>query len=290
MAVHIKKDIVSAWRQFSRSKLGVTGLIIILIFIFVAVAAPIISPYDPQVLFLAPRFSAPSFKYLLGTDDVGRDVFSQIIYGSRISLTVGLLAAVVGTSLGTTIGLVSGYYGGILDDIFMRITDIFLVIPFIPLAILLALCVGPNIWNVILLLGFFGWPPAARQVRSLALSLKELPFIEAARAIGAGDRRIIFRHILPNVTGIIIANVVSRTVFAILMEAGLAFLGASDPRNISWGMMIFHAMRSGAVFYGAWWTYIPAGLCIAILACGFAFLGHGITLILNPRLRGRAGL
>lgn len=278
---------VKAWKMFSRSKLGIVGLIIILIFVFIAVAAPIIAPYDPRASFVAPAFTSPNSKHLLGTDDVGRDVFSQIIYGTRISLMVGLLAAAVGTFLGTIVGLVSGYFGGLIDDLLMRITDIFLIIPFIPLAILFALYFGPNIWNIILLFGFFGWPPVARQVRSLTLSLREALFVEAARAIGASNQRIIFRHILPNVTGIIIANVVWRTVFAILAEAGLAFLGASDPRNISWGMMIFYAMRSGAIFYGAWWTYIPAGFCVAILACGFAFLGHGITLILNPRLRGR---
>lgn len=281
------KNISSAWKQFSKNKLSIIGLIIILVFVFMAVAAPVIAPYDPRASFLSPMFSGPSLKHLLGTDDVGRDVFSQIIYGSRISLMVGLLAAAVGTLLGTLIGLISGYFGGILDDILMRITDIFLIIPFIPLAIMFALYIGPSVWNIVLLFGFLGWPPAARQIRALTLSLKEAQFIEAARAIGADDQRIIFRHILPNVTGVIIANVVSRTVFSILAEAGLAFLGASDPRNISWGMMIFYAMRSGAVLYGAWWTYIPAGLCVALLACGFAFLGHGITLILNPRLRAR---
>ncbi|MEM1565633.1 MAG: ABC transporter permease [Candidatus Bathyarchaeia archaeon] len=281
------RNFIRTWKQFSRCKLGVVGLIIILIFVVMAVAAPVIAPYDPQASFLAPMFTPPNSKHLLGTDDVGRDVFSQIIYGSRISIMVGLLAAAIGTALGTVVGLISGYFGGIVDDILMRITDIFLIIPFIPLAIMFALYVGPSIWNVVLIFGFLGWPPTARQIRSLTLSLKETPFIEAARAIGAGNGRIIFKHILPNTTGVIVANVVSRTVFAILAEAGLAFLGASDPRNISWGMMIFFAMRSGAVLYGAWWTYIPAGFCVALLACGFAFLGHGITLLLNPRLRGR---
>lgn len=281
------KGLANAWKQFSRSKLGVVGLVITIVFAFLAVAAPFISPYDPRSSFLAATFSPPSSKHLLGTDDVGRDVFSQIIYGSRISLIVGLLAAAVGTLLGTIIGLFSGYFGGVLDDILMRLTDIFLIIPFIPLAIMFALYLGPSIWIVVLLFGFFGWPPTAKQIRSQILSLKEAPFVEAARAIGASNLRIIFIHLLPNVMGVIIANVITRTVFAILAEAGLAFLGASDPRNISWGMMIFYALRSGAFLRGAWWTYIPAGFCIALLACGFAFFGHGITLALNPRLRGR---
>ncbi|MCS7114456.1 MAG: ABC transporter permease [Nitrososphaerota archaeon] len=282
------KSIAGTWKQFKRSKLGVVGLVITIIFAFMAIAAPFIAPYDPRASFLAPMFSPPSSKHLLGTDDVGRDIFSQIVYGSRISIMVGLLAAAVGTILGTVIGLFAGYYGNILDDILMRVTDIFLIIPFIPLAILFALYMGPNIWIIILLFGFLGWPPTARQIRAQILSLKEAPFVEAARALGASNMRIIFRHLLPNVTGLIIANVVSRAVFAILAEAGLAFIGASDPRNISWGMMIFYAQRSGAMLYGAWWTIVPAGFCIALLACGFAFLGHGITVVLNPRLRGRA--
>jgi len=281
------RGLATSWKYFRKSKLAVGGLIIILIFIFMAVAAPYLAPYDPQKSFVGPMFSPPSIKHPLGTDDAGRDVLSQIIYGSRISLIVGLLTAAVATLLGTIVGLLSGYFGGSLDEVLMRITDIFLTIPFIPLAILFALYFGPNIWNIILIFGLFGWPPVARQVRSQILSLRETLFVEALRALGASDKRVIFIHLLPNVSGIIMANVVSRTVFVILAEAGLAFLGASDPRNISWGMMIFYALRSGAVVQGAWWTYIPAGLCVALLACGFSFLGHGINLVLNPRLRGR---
>lgn len=267
--------------------MGVIGLIITLAFIFIALAAPLISPYDPRKSFLAPMFSPPSPEHPLGTDDVGRDVLSQIIYGTRISLFVGILAAVIGTLLGTVVGLVSGYFGGFWDDVLMTVTDIFLIIPFIPLAVLFALYFGPSLWLIILLFGFFGWAPTARQIRAQILSLKETPFVEAARALGASDKRIIFFHLLPNVSGVIIANIVSRTAFAIIAEAGLAFIGASDPRNVSWGMMIFYALRSGAVILGAWWTFIPPGICIALLACGFSFMGHGITLLLNPRLRGR---
>lgn len=280
-------SIISNFKYLAKIKLSVVGLIIVLIFVFMALAAPLIAPYDPQKSYIGPRYSPPSSKFWLGTDDAGRDVFSQIIYGTRISLIVGLTAAAIGTLLGTLIGLIAGYYGGGIDETLMRLTDIFLIIPFIPLALLFALYFGPNIWNIVLIIGFFGWPITARQIRAQILSLREAPFVEAARALGASNKRIIFIHLLPNVTGIIIANVISRAVFAILAEAGLAFIGASDPRNISWGMMIFYAQRSGAIFYGAWWTFVPAGLCIALLSCGFSFLGYGITIILNPRLRGR---
>lgn len=279
------KIIAQAWNQISKSKMGVIGLIIILIFMIIAVAAPLISPYDPKASFLSPRFSPPSSKHLLGTDNNGRDVLSQLIYGTRISLIVGIFAATLGTLLGTIIGLVSGYYGGVLDDFLMRLTDIFLTLPFIPLAMIFALYFGPSIWTIIMLFGFLTWPPTARQIRSQILSLKEALFVEAARAIGASNSRIIFVHLLPQVSGLIIANVISRVVSAVLAEAGLALVGASDPTNISWGMMMYFAVKSAALYYGAWWTIVPPGLCLALLACGFSFLGHGLTLIINPRLR-----
>lgn len=270
------------------SKLGVIGLAIILVFIIMALAAPLITPYDPATTYLTRPFQPPSSNHLLGTDEAGRDVFAQIIYGSRVSLLVGFAAAIVGTLLGTTIGLVSGYFGGLVDTILMRVTDIFLIIPMIPLAILLALYLGPSLFNIVILLGFLGWPGIARQIRAQILSLKEAPFIEAARAIGAGNRRIMFTHLMPNVAGLMMANMIGGTVGAILSEAGLSFLGVTDPRNISWGRVISRSLGSGAIIYGAWWTLLPPGLCLAFLACGFSFFSHGLTLILNPQLRRRS--
>jgi ABC-type dipeptide/oligopeptide/nickel transport system permease subunit len=272
-------------KSFSRSKIGFCGLIIILIFIFIAIFAPVIAPYNPEAKYVGPPLSPPSSKYILGTDDAGRDVFSLIIFASRSVLTISLLAASIGTILGTVIGLLAGYFGGAVDDILMRLTDVFLIIPFIPLAIALTLYFGPSMWNIILLFGFFGWPSAARQVRSQVLSLREALYVEAARAIGASDFYIIFKIILPNVIGIVIANVVMRTVFVITAESGLALIGATDPRNLSWGTLLFYAQRSGAIIKGAWWTFIPPGFCISMLACGFTFFGHGIMWFLNPRLQ-----
>lgn len=254
-------------------------------FIFIALAAPLLTPYDPAESFVGPRFQPPSWEHPLGTDDAGRDVFSQIVYGARISLLVGFTAAAVGTALGTLIGMISGYFGGIVDTILMRLTDVFLVIPMIPLAILLALFVGPSLFNIVILLGFLGWPGSARQIRAQILSLKEAPFIEAIRALGASDKRIMFVHLLPNVVGVMIANLVGGSVGAILAEAGLAFLGVTDPRTISWGRLISRSLAGNAILFGAWWTLIMPGLCLALLACGFSFFSHSLTLILNPQLR-----
>ncbi|MEM2704002.1 MAG: ABC transporter permease [Candidatus Bathyarchaeia archaeon] len=279
-------NIAKLWREFSKSRTAIAGLIIIIAFSIVALAAPIIAPYNPKAK-VGDKFTPPNSKYLLGTDNMGRDVFSWIIYGTRISLLVGILAALLGTIIGTVVGLVSGYYGGLLDVLLMRVSDVFLTIPFIPLAMLFAMYFGPNIWNVIFLLGFMTWPGAARQIRSQVLYLREAVFIEAARAIGADSKRIIFSHLLPNVVGVIVANIVTRVVGAILAEAGLSFVGVSDPTNVSWGLLINYGMRSAALYYGAWWTLVPPGACIALLSVSFSLLGNGIFHVVNPRLKAQ---
>ncbi|MEM2385293.1 MAG: ABC transporter permease [Candidatus Bathyarchaeia archaeon] len=281
------KKITNYWRIFSSSKMGVIGLIIILIFVMTALAAPFIAPYAPTATYVGRPFEPPSFKHFFGTDEAGRDVFSQIIYGSQISLLVGFAAAAVSTLIGTLIGITSGYFGGVIDTILMRITDIFLIIPMIPLAILLALFVGPNLFNIVILVGFLGWPGLARQIRAQILSLKELPFIEALRALGANNRRIVFFHLLPNISGLIFASMIGGSVGAILAEAGLSFLGVTDPRVMSWGRIVARSLGSGAIIRKAWWTLVPPGLCIAILACGFSFFSHGLMLLVSPFLRER---
>ncbi len=287
MRRNLLKSAVIVIKQFGKSKLGVAGLVIIFAFAFMAIAAPILTPYDPNKTFLTRPFQPPSLEHPLGTDDAGRDVLSQIIYGSRVSLLIGISAAIVGTLLGTTIGLFSGYFGGVVDTVLMRITDVFMIIPMVPLAILLALYIGPSLFNIVILLGFLGWPGIARQIRSQVLSLREAQFIEAIRALGAGNVRIMFVHILPNVVGLMIANMIGGAVGAIMAESGLAFLGVTDPRNISWGRIISRSLGSGAVIKGAWWTLLPPGICIALLACGFSFFSHGLMLLLTPRLRGQ---
>ncbi|MEM1674857.1 MAG: ABC transporter permease [Candidatus Bathyarchaeia archaeon] len=281
------KKITNYWRIFSSSKMGVIGLIVILIFVMTALAAPFIAPYAPTATYVGRPFEPPSFKHFFGTDEAGRDVFSQIIYGSQISLLVGFAAAAVSTLIGTLIGITSGYFGGVIDTILMRITDIFLIIPMIPLAILLALFVGPNLFNIVILVGFLGWPGLARQIRAQILSLKELPFIEALRALGANNRRIVFFHLLPNISGLIFASMIGGSVGAILAEAGLSFLGVTDPRVMSWGRIVARSLGSGAIIRKAWWTLVPPGLCIAILACGFSFFSHGLMLLVSPFLRER---
>ena len=289
------------WSIYKRSKPGLVGLGILIFFTIIAIAAPYIAPYNPYnvtSMGVAPPMAPPSWIRifdpsipeemtfgLLGTDEVGRDLFSQLIYGARTSMLVGILAALLATFLGTVIGIISGYIGGYVDEALMRLTDFFLVLPSLPLIIVLAAILGPSIYNIILVIGITSWPSIARVIRSQVLAVKEFPYIEAAIAAGASRRRVMFIHILPNVAPLIYVNIALNVANAILIEAGLSFLGLGDPNNISWGTILFFAEQSQAIIQGAWWYVVPPGLCILLVALSFILIGHSLDEILNPKLR-----
>ncbi|MGB9778160.1 MAG: ABC transporter permease subunit [Candidatus Bathyarchaeales archaeon] len=222
---------------------------------------------------------------LLGTDQHGRDIFSQLIYGSRLSIYVGLLSAFISVFLGLIVGLLAGYLGRIVDEILMRFTDMLLVIPTLPLLIVISAVLGPSLENLILLIGFLGWMSFARLVRSQVLTLKERPFVEAARAAGGGRLHILTAHILPNVASLVYVSLATAVPGAIVSEAALAFLGFTDPWRLSWGKMLSDAQESAA--WKNWWWVIPPGLCIAALSMAFIFLGYALDEVLNPKLRIR---
>jgi len=290
-------------RVFFKNRLGLIGTVIIIIFILMAILAPQMAPYNPldvKSIGIAKPFSPPAWIKIfdksipddavfgvLGTDEMGRDVFSQIVYGSRISLLVGFTAAFIAVFIGTIVGLISGYYGGLIDELLMRITDILLIIPGLPLMIVLAAILGPGIRNLIMVIGITSWPSIARIIRSQVLSVKEMKFVEFARAIGCGDNYIIFRHILPNVSPLIYVNTAINIANAILIEAGLSFLGLGDPNYVSWGTMLFFAEQYQALLRLAWWYVLPPGICILLVVLSFVFIGHALDEILNPRLRMR---
>jgi ABC-type dipeptide/oligopeptide/nickel transport system permease subunit len=250
-----------------------------------ALLAPWISPYDPTERVGRP-FERPSGKHLLGTNDIGQDLLSEIIYGSRISLLLGFLAALVALSIGTVVGVVSGYYGGLIDSILMRIVDIVLVIPFLPLMILLAAYLGPSFWNLIFVLSVLIWARPARVIRAQVLSLKERGYVVAARATGGTVWHILFHHILPGVLPLSLAQLILATRSTILIEASLSFLGLGDPMSKSWGTVLYYAQARGAFLTGAWlWWILPPGLLITTAVLGFAFTGYALEETINPRLR-----
>ncbi|TFF67829.1 ABC transporter permease [Candidatus Thorarchaeota archaeon] len=224
---------------------------------------------------------------LLGTTDKGADAFSQLVYGSRISLLIGILATALSTAVGVIVGMAAGYFGGKIDEALMRIVDFLLVIPSLPLMMVLAAFLGPTTWNIILVIAILGWTGTSRLIRSQVLAEKNKAYVESARAIGASDTYIIFRHILPNVTPILFANITLGVVTAILAEAGLAFLGLTDPSEASWGRMLADAKDSGGFSNGAWWVVVFPGLMITAISLAFVFVGHTLDHVMNPRLRER---
>ncbi len=226
---------------------------------------------------------------LLGTDYSGADVFTQTVYGSRISLFVGLLSAGIGIGIGLVVGLLAGFLGKIVDEVLMRFTDMMLVIPGLPLLIVLVAVIGPSILNIIIVIGFLGWMGFARIIRAQVLTLRERPFIEAARASGAGPGRIIVKHVFPNIVSLTYVNLALSVPAAILTEAALAFLGLSDPSVSSWGHMFYIVEVSGSLahFPPAWWWVLPPGFGIALVSLSFILIGYALDEIFNPRLRKR---
>jgi len=274
------------WTIYKGSRIGMVGVSLVLAFIIIAFVAPWLAPYHPRALVGTP-FLPPTEEHLLGTDQVGRDIYSELLWGTRISLMVGLLASAFAVAIGTTIGLLSGYYRGPLDSVLMRITDLFITLPALPFMLILAALLGRNIWNIIFVIAITGWTGTARMVRSQTLSIKERPYVEAARSIGARGSQIVIRHILPNVFPLVFANAIIGIVDAILAESGISFLGLGDPTQPSWGMILYYANKAGALATGRWWFIIPPGVCIMLVAIGFAFSSYSLDQILNPRLRKR---
>jgi peptide/nickel transport system permease protein len=222
---------------------------------------------------------------LLGTDDLGNDLLAQNTWGARISLTVGLLASFIGISLGLIVGLIAGYKTGLVDEVLMRTTDMVLVIPALPLLLVLIAVLGASIFNIILVIGFLGWMGFARIIRAQVLTLKERPFVEAAKAAGAGTRQILTRHVFPNIISLTYVNLALTVPAAILTESALAFLGLFDPNTISWGRILDNAEVAGSL--SVWWWVIPPGLGIAIVSVSFVLIGYALDEIFNPKLRLR---
>ncbi|MCL6479628.1 MAG: ABC transporter permease [Peptococcaceae bacterium] len=252
--------------------MAAAGLVIISFFLIMAVFAPVLSPHDPWAL--GAPYLPPVKGHPLGTNDIGQDLLSELFYGARISLFVGFFAAFLATGAGAAAGLLAGYLRGSADEALMRLTDIFLLIPKLPLVIVLVAYLRPSIWNIIIVIALLGWTGTARVVRARVMQVREMPFVKSARALGAGSFYIIFKHILPNTTEVIFAKASLAVAGAMLTEAGVSFLGLGDPTQKSWGMMLRYAFSHGGVVNGYWWWYLPPTLCISLAVLGFVLLGY----------------
>lgn len=271
------------WRKLKKSRLAVVGGGIVLLVAIVAIFAPIIAPYDPQQLFYGEERLPPSWKFWLGTESAGRDVFSWVVWGARVSLYVGIVCVLIELLIGSGIGMIAGYFGGKIDEVLMRITDVFLTLP-----TLFILIIASSVFQVrsihiiIMVMGALGWPFMARVVRSEFLSLKETTFVEAARSMGAGSWRIILRHILPNTLPTIIVLVTIDIPSYMFWEASLTFLGFGDPLSPSWGVLIekgFGLLRT------AWWVTTFPGLALFFTSLGFNLFGDGLRYALDVKTR-----
>jgi peptide/nickel transport system permease protein len=272
------------WKRFKRNKLAKSGGIVVMILFAIAILSPLISPYDPSEIDRKHILEPPGLEHPLGTDDLGRDVLSRMFYGSRISLSVGFVAVGIATAIGMLLGGISGYYGKWTDRIIMRVIDIMLAIPTFFLILAVIAFIGPGIWNIMIVIGLTSWMGVARLVRAEFLSLKEREFVLAARALGASDMRIIFRHIMVNSMAPVFVSAVLGVASAILVESALSFLGIGiQPPIPSWGNILTLGKDNIEI---AWWLSVFPGIAILITVLSYNLVGEGLRDALDPRLWG----
>jgi peptide/nickel transport system permease protein len=265
-------------------RLGWLGGMMVALLLIMAVFAPLIAPYDPTERVGTP-FQPPSSEHWLGTNDVGQDLFSELVFGSRVSLTVGIVAAIVALVLGTTVGVLAGYYPKRLGHVLMQSVDVILILPFLPLLIVLAAYLGRSLTNTIVVIGVLIWAGPSRIIRSQVLSLRSREYVLASRTMGAPDRWAITRHVLPRTALLATGAFVRAVSTAILLEAALSFLGLGDPLQKSWGSILFWAQARGAFLTPAWkWWVLPPGLMIMMASLGFALIDFAMEERINPRL------
>src|SRR5438094_2400179 len=272
------------WRTIRRRPSATAGIAVLVLVALASLLAPLLAPYGlhDQV---GPVFGHPSWKHPLGLDDGGIDMVTLLMWGARISLVVGFAATFVSMVIGGTVGVLAGYFGGKTDTILMRITDYFLVIPDVPLMIVVAAIWGPSLFHIVIVIGILLWTGTARVLRAQGKSVRERVYVKRARSLGASHTRIVFRHVLPQVAPLLIANTVLTIAVAIFDETALSFLGLGDPSRISLGKVIENAFQRAAISTGAWWAIVPPGALVAVIILGCSLLGGTIEDALNPRLR-----
>lgn len=276
-------------RVLTADSYGRIGMGLLVFFMILALVAPAIAPMDPWANNYRPngslaRLDGPTLQHLLGTTFYGQDVFSQLVLGTRQTILVGFVTALLIGFIGTNVGLISGYFGGIVDDVLMRITDFFYAIPFLPFMMVVVALIDRSLPVIIASMAFIFWRTAARVVRAQVLTLKTRPYVLAARASGAGHLRIMYVHIFPNVLPLGFLYLIFGAAWAILTESSLSFIGLGDPNHLSWGLMLNQAFVTGSIRY-AWWWVVPPGAALMTFLVGLYFLGRGFEERVNPRLR-----
>lgn len=273
------------WRLFTTNRKVAVGLFILLFFVAMALLGPLLVRVDPNAAS-NDLLQGPSAAHWLGTTNIGQDVFAQVMIGAQLSLAMGFITGTITTLISVVIGLVSGYFGGVIDDALSLFSNVFLVLPTLPLAIVLAAFLPhAGALSIGFVIVVTGWSWGARVLRAQTLSMRNRDFIEAAKSTGESWWRIIFFEIFPNESAIVAAELLGTIIYAILAEAGLEFLGLGNISNVSWGTMFYWALNNEALLLGAWWWIVPPGLCIALLGAGLAFINFGIDEIADPRLR-----
>jgi peptide/nickel transport system permease protein len=277
------------WREYRKDPGGMAGLIILVVLIIVALGAPLLASSRGLQPALAnyPVNAGPAWKYPLGTDADGRSVLTLLIWGSRISLLIGFTATLLSMVIGALIGIVAGHFGKIIDNLLMRVTDWFLVVPFLPLAIVLAKTLGASLGVIIFVIGVTSWPGTARIIRAQALAVETRPYLERSRALGAGHWHQMYRHVLPSVMPLLLANTILTVAGTILAETTLSFLGLGDPLRPSWGQMLNEAFFTGGGSTGNQLWLIAPGVAIIVVVMGFTLVGHALEAVLDPKLRER---
>jgi len=271
------------WARFRTNRLAITGLALVAGLFVVSLAAPWLAPYDPDFIDIQAMLMPPSPAHWLGTDTLGRDVLSRIIFGARVSLMVGFVAVGIATLIGVLVGSLAGYYGRVVDQVSMRLVDLMLCFPTLFLILAVIAVLGPSIWNVMVIIGLTNWMGVARLVRAEFLSLREREFVLAARALGAGDARLIWRHLLPNALAPVMVSATLGVAGAILTESALSFLGLGvQPPTPSWGNMLTMGQANIEI---AWWLSVFPGLAILVTVMSYNLLGEGIREAIDPRLK-----
>ena len=288
-----EQEILSPWkmfvRKFKKNKIAVVGLIIFIVMILSALFAPFLTPHDPYEMDYSQINKPPSKEHWLGTDEVGRDYLTRILYGGRVSMKVGLFAVIIEIIIGALVGGLAGYYGGWVDNILMRIVEIFMSFPFLPLAITISAVIGTKVepqqrmYIVMMIIGFLSWPGLARMIRGQILSLREQEFVQAARALGIKDSKIIWRHLIPNTVGYIIVSATLGMAGAIMSESGLSFLGLGvTPPTPTWGNLIQNA-REAYILRNRVWLWLPPGVCIFLAVMSINLFGDGLRDAIDPK-------